>query len=200
MLQISEFRVSRKTDGLKLPRQGIFVVWEWEWLEDSEDTSESEEEVSSEQHNPHLQSDEDMPNSEDVLAAQSTVPTQAHTVTFKCIGSVHDVKRQVLLSEISQELRRGQTVEVRVHPESENPYDSKAISFQCYWKNSWQTIGYVVRECLDQVHESLKNKRLLSVKLSWVKYLVCWSNSGPGFYAGINMMINGEWHQDIVRH
>ena len=46
---------------------------------------------------------------------------------------------------------------------------------------------------LDHVHAALQEKRILSVKLAWAKYMVCWSRSGPGFYAGINISLNGEY-------
>ena len=184
MFQVSEFEVCVQTDGSTSSK--YFVVWEWEWIEGvQEHIIESEEEDSCEQHNWNLMTICDC----DMELPPSTLPTQTHTVTFKCIGSVHHVMRQVILSEISQELRCGHVVEVTVHPEPENAYNAKAIAFLCHWKNKGQTIGYIVRECLDHVHEMLRQKRLLSVKLSWAKYLVCWSSSGPGFYAGIT--VNG---------
>ena len=48
----------------------------------------------------------------------------------------------------------------------------------------WLRIGYIVKECLEHVHLALSEGRVLSVKLSWAKYLACWLHSEPGFYAG----------------
>ena len=125
------------------------------------------------------------PSDSDAEDNPDTLPIQTHTVNFKCVGSVHDVCRQLIL-------RDGGKVHVRIHPEPENQYDSKAIAFQCNIEREWQTIGYIVRECVDHVKEALQKKRILSVKLA--KYLVCWSHLGLGFYAAINISLNGEWH------
>ena len=171
-----------KNEGMNLPPQGVFVVWKWEWTVVEESESE-EEEDSREQHNPHLHSDSES-DSETELSPPDFLPTQTHTVTFKCIGTVHDNDGKV---------------EVRVSPEPDNEHDSQAIAFQCHVNHKWQRIGYVVRECLSHVHKALQEKRLLSVKLSWAKYLVCWARSGPGFYAGVDMSISEEWHRDVVR-
>lgn len=57
----------------------------------------------------------------------------------------------------------------------------------------------IVRECLDHVHSALAGHRIMSVHFSWVKYLVCWTRSGPGFYAGVNIAISGEWPKEVVR-
>ena len=64
--------------------------------------------------------------------------------------------------------------------------------FQCKLDSKWQKIGYIVREALDDVHRALERKRIISVKFAWAKYLVVWMRSGPGYYAGINIALNGE--------
>ena len=128
--------------------------------ESKSDEEDSESEKNYSDCNPYLHSDEDSQSGDPELLPLNTLPTQTHTVTFKCIGSVHDVTRQEILSDVSQDLRQRHIVEVRVYSEQENPYDSKAIAFQCYWKGKWQTIGYIVRECLDHVHDALQQKRL----------------------------------------
>ena len=205
LTQVREFSVCVKTEGLNLPRQGVMLVWEFEWITVNDDeSSESEADVAScEQYNPHVHSDSDLSAGE----TQSTdsgpppfLPTQTHTVTFKCIGSTHSNESQNVLSKISKILRDGGDVSVCVQPEPDNQYDSKAIAFVCNVDGKWQRIGYIVRECLDHVHKALQEKRILAVKFSWAKYLVCWSHTGPGFYAGVNISISGEWHSDVVRH
>ena len=45
-----------------------------------------------------------------------------------------------------------------------------------------------MKEALSDVHDALNNNRILSVKFSWVKFLLCWSHCGPGFYAGIDII------------
>ena len=121
------------------------------------------------QYNPLLQSDPESSDS-DAEDIPDTLPTQTHTVTFKCVGSIHDIRRQLVLSRISKILRDGGKVDVRIHPVPENLYDSKAITFQCH-----------------------------IVKLAWAKYLVWWSRLGAGFYAAFNISLNGEWHRDVIR-
>ena len=96
-------------------------------------------------------------------------------------------------------MEEGATVPVKIVHEHDNPYDSKAIAFMCQLDNKWQRIGYVVRECLDHVHEAIASNKIVSVMFSWVKYLVCWSRCGPGYYAGIDVTIQGEWPSEVVR-
>ena len=138
-----------KNEGMNIPPQGVFVVWKWEWTVVEESESE-EEEDSREQRNPHLHSDSESDNGTE-LSPPDFLPTQTHTVTFKCIGTVHDNDGQVLLSRISKMLREDGKVEVRVSPEPDNEHDSQAIAFQCHVNHKWQRIGYVVRECLSHV-------------------------------------------------
>ena len=106
---------------------------------------------------------------------------QTHVVTFKCIGTHHCDSQEVLktVSMIGDQ----STVPVELCLEKDNPYDSRAIAFRCYGT----TIGYVVREALDSVHAAIADKKIVYVKFAWVKYLVSWPRSGPGFYAGINI-------------
>jgi hypothetical protein len=91
-------------------------------------------------------------------------------------------------------------VPTKLQPEPSNQYDAIAVAFMCEIDKKWQRIGYVVHECLEHVHKAFSENRIASVKLHWVKYLVCWSRSGPGYYAGINISLKGEWHRDVIRH
>ena len=54
-------------------------------------------------------------------------------------------------------------------------------------------IGYVVREALDSIHDAWDGGSITEVKFSWVKYLVTWTRSGPGYYTGINITRVGQW-------
>ena len=49
----------------------------------------------------------------------------------------------------------------------------------------------IVREALDPVHVAIQNRHIISVKFLWVSYLVSWSRSGPGYYAGISLSKEG---------
>ena len=37
------------------------------------------------------------------------------------------------------------------------------------------------------------------MKFARIKYLAIWNRSGPGFYAGIDISIEQEWHLVVVR-
>lgn len=192
-----------KTEGLKLPRDGtgIMIVWEFEWTTDESTTTESEDDdthSSCEQYNSQLHSESET-SDEAELDNQPLLPSQTHTVTFKYIGCTHSNEAQMTLSKVVKIMHDGGTVPVRIQPEPDNQYDSKAITFQCYVDGKWAKIGYV-KECLEQVHKGLRDKKILSVKLAWAKYLICWSYSGPGYYAGIDISISGEWDRVVIRH
>ena len=173
------------TSNLQLPPQGVLIAWVWDWEEKENDDAQVDFE-SREQYNPYIQSESE--ESGDENTGSSPVPM--HTVTFKCIGSTHDCIAQECLCEVSKIMREGGTVETKIMPEPHNQYDSKAIAICCKVNDEWKRI---VRECLEHVHAALSEKRLLAVKLAWAKYLVCWSYSGPGFYAGVDITIKGEW-------
>ena len=107
---------------------------------------------------------------------------------------MHDVHAQDALKKVSIILPQANVdVPVKIEPEPHNQYDSKAIVFKCKLDDEWHSIGYIVRECLDEVHEALVKRTIVSVKFAWAQYLVCWSRSGPGYYAGINIEIQGDW-------
>ena len=54
-----------------------------------------------------------------------------HTVTFKCIGTMHDFHAQSTLCRVSQMIDKGDIVPVNIYPEPSNCYDSKAIAIKC---------------------------------------------------------------------
>ena len=87
-------------------------------------------------------------------------------------------------------MHQGTSVPVKLVPEPDNKYDSKAIAFHCELDGKWYLIGYIVREALDAVHKAIK-KTIHFVKFAWVKYRVVWMRSGSGFYAGIDIAENG---------
>ena len=83
-----------------------------------------------------------------------------------------------------------------MQPEPENPFDSLAIAFRCEVDSSWHTIGYVVKEALDDVHGALSAKKITAVSFDWVKFVIYWRT--PGWYAGIKISRIGEWSRTVV--
>ena len=70
--------------------------------------------------------------------------------------------------------------------------DSKAIAFECNLESEWKIIGYIVREALDAVHDALNKHTITEIKVDWIKYIVHWSRSGPGWYAGVRITKEGK--------
>ena len=90
----------------------------------------------------------------------------------------------MILSKAVKNLCADGTVSVCIQPKPDNEYDWKAIAFQCYIEGKWKGIyycGYVVKECLEHVNKGLRKDGILSVKLAWAKYQMCWSYTGPGY-------------------
>ena len=54
------------------------------------------------------------------------------------------------------------------------PFLTHTVTFKC------------VCDALDYVHAAISAKKIISVKFAWV-------HCGPGFFAGINIALNGEW-------
>ena len=186
------------TSGMMLVPQGVLVIWEWDWLGDGSSDSSSEDEAHG-HYNPYMKSDSETADSDTELTP-FTLPSQTHVVTFKCMGTTYSLHAQETLKEASRLLRQGVNVQVKMVPEPKNQFDAKAIAFHCQIDDEWHRIGYVVRETLEHVHKAISQNRIIYVKFSWAKYLVIWMQSGPGYYAGINIAINGEWPSVVVRH
>ena len=106
---------------------------------------------------------------------------------------------QEVLCIASRKLGKEDEVTVRIRPEPDNPVDSRAIAFECKVQDEWELIGYVVREAVESVHDALHHKVITDVKFNWIKYIIHWSRSGPGWYAGITITKQGKWPQDAVR-
>ena len=157
----------------------MLIVWKWAW----------ENETSSTDHDSDNGEDEgdskdgDNPECDQVNTETSMVcvSNANYTVTFKCIGSVRDVACQEALCTARDRLQEGFTVQVRLNPEPHNRFDSEAIAFQCNLDGQWKRIGYVVREALSEVHAALSDSSITDVKFSWIKYIVNWTRSGPGY-------------------
>ena len=128
------------------------------------------------------------------------IPSQMHIVTFKCMGATYDLNSQENLKKVKDLLVQGIDVPVKLVPEPENKFDAKAIAFHARTGDEWQRIGYVVGEALDHVHKAMQERNIIYVKFAWAKYIVTYSHSGPGYFAGIRIAISGEWPSVVVRH
>ena len=111
------------------------------------------------------------------------------------MGTTKDTSHQDTLHAASCLLKEGREVLVRLRPELDNSVDANAIAFECRIGSDWKRIGYVVQD----MHEAILKKKIMSVKIAWIKYLLCWMNSGPGFYAGIDYLYVEHGHQVVSK-
>lgn len=116
---------------------------------------------------------------------------------FKCIGATRDKQQQLVLKSVCH-LPDKKVVPVKLQPEPNNPFDAKAIAFVTFVDDKWQRVGYVVRECLEDVHHAMRNGDIMKVEFAWVKYLLSFPRSGPGYYAAVNITSRGEWSRSVV--
>lgn len=176
----------------KYPSEGVFVIWDWLWesFGSDEDTDEYYED------SELVESDTEMESSCSELNSLDT--GVIHSVTFKCIGANKDITSQQALEKASELLSCSKPVKVELQPEPHNPKDAQAIAFVCYLDEKPYRIGYVVHEVLEDVHDAIKNKRIISVKFEWIKYITSWY-SGPGWFAGIKITRNGRWSDIVIK-
>ena len=161
-------------------------MWEWNWLNlhlsppRSLQSSSQPEETSN-----HDQS------SLDAIPTSTNNVTIEHTIRFKCIGSTKEHEYQEALAKASRLIIK--ELKVDIFPEPNNPCDAQAISFKCHLDWTWVTVGYIVREALQDVHQAIANQDIISVKFGWIKFKMNWHRSGFGWYAGIDITKRGEW-------
>ena len=105
------------------------------------------------------------------------------------MGTTKNNDHQETLCAASGLPREGSDVPVRLRPEPDNPVDANTIAFECQIGSDSKHIGYVVRDILMEVHEAITKHNIISTKIAWIKYPLCWKNSGAEFYAGINVSI-----------
>lgn len=164
-------------DELSLLADGMLIVWKWDQFE----------------FDKHKQSDSDKDSASDCDSDTEVT----HTLIFKCIGTTKEHMYQETLRLISQ--LPVEDVDVTLKPEPDNPYDSKAIAFIVNLDGKDCRIGYVIRELLDEVHQALNNHTIRRIKFAWVKYIVEWPRSGPGYYCGISITKKGKWSNNAVK-
>ena len=51
---------------------------------------------------------------------------------------------------------------------------------------------------LTDVHDAMKNL-ITVVKFAWVKNIVTWTRSGPGYFAGISITQKGMWSKEVCQ-
>ena len=116
---------------------------------------------------------------------------------FKCIGATRDTQSQAALCTARDKISNGWTVSVRMRPEPTNIVDSQAIMFECELDSKWKKIGYVVSNILNEVHTAMGANLIISVQFKCIKYVTHWSQSSPGYYAGISVTKNGTWDNKV---
>ena len=84
ILQETDYKLGVITNQLMLPFLIAIVVWEWEWKDLEEITHASKTSFSKAQESL---GDLDL---EDSDATYCSTLEREHTITFKCIGAVHD--------------------------------------------------------------------------------------------------------------
>ena len=177
---LSEFSHAIKVQDLSLLPEGILIVWKWDQFTAEDDDEHGEGAVG-----------ESGDWSDREFFEEDTLKQQTHTVVFKCIGTTKERGYQEALRLISH-LPLEDTI-VKLRPEPENPYDSKAIAFVVNLGNN------VVRDLVDEVHQALEGNLIQKTSFSWIKYLVEWPRSGPGFYCGISITKHGKWSNNAIK-
>ncbi len=168
-----------------IPAYGILVIWEWAAVGPSSGESEDEGGDTTEIDD----SGDDSVNSDN--------PQGQSCVDFKCIGVTQEPIYQTILELVRDHIHSGGNVPVRLMPEPDNPYDSKAIAFQCFYQGHWQRIGYVIAECCEEVLSAIESDDIVSVQFAWVKFKLL--KKKPGYYASIFITRNGDWSLSVKR-
>jgi hypothetical protein len=183
--QVEDFSCDIDVKDASLLPEGILIVWKWNFGYESGDEEDDDEEKD--------QSSDEMERKNSYQDAQPS-----HTLIFKCIGTTREKQYQETLRIISN-LKPVEQVEVKLQPEPHNPVDSKAIAFVATVENKQYRIGYAVREVLDELHQVISEQNILNINFAWVKYLVEWPRSGPGYYCGISITKRGEWSANAMK-
>ena len=119
-------------------------------------------------------------------------------VTFKGIGVLRDQDIQALLKEIIIDRRdKGENISVKLSPEPDNLFDSRAICFEANVDGIWKRIGYVFSEIVEEVHSAIENNSVVCITFAWVKYKL-WKKA-PGYYAAVNITRTGHWSPPVHR-
>jgi len=179
------------TDGYQFfEGDQVFVLWKWDWLEEGDTYSDVESDCS---EVDDVATDD---NDTEVVDDDEEIPAITHSVTFKCIGSTKELHYQEPLALAKQKRNKGETVEVKLQKEKDNPVDANAIAFMCNADSKYERIGYVVAEALPDVHDALKKNKIIKVYFEWIRYIAYFKN--PGWYAGIVITRSGNWSNTVM--
>lgn len=58
----------------------------------------------------------------------------------------------------------------------------------------------IIKELLETVHAAMDSKEITSVAFSWIKYITDWRQSGPGYFAGIDISKKGNWDKGVLKY
>ena len=167
----------------------MLVVWEWE-----------HQNLEEHHHLSSSSSVAEQGNSDEEILYEDISTNSTHKLTFKCIGVTRAAEYQSTLRKVRDAMIEGNSTSVKIMHEPTNPQDSQALAFVCEIDEQWHTIGYVIRELIEEVHSAMNSGDILSVEFSWVRYITDWSRSGPGFFAGISIEKKGRWSDTAVRY
>ncbi len=191
-MQISEFCKVIDVSDYNIIHGQILIIWEWEVIQAQDDDIDDDIDESS------VESSSPAPDSEtEVDAHVQSRPTD--TIPFKVIGCNKERRYQEVLERVSLLMDNGVAVPVEFRVEPENPYDPNAIAFVCKVQDSFERIGYVVREAQGAVHDAMGRNDIIMMKFKWVKYQTDWYRCGPGFFSAINVTKRGAWPSVVVR-
>ena len=201
-----EFANEINVNKMLLLPEGVFIVWDYDWLVPEDDNEGSVADVESQDSEVNCDTSgvteahsvTEIGDGGSSESDNDTVPAVTHTVTFKCIGVMREHRYQEVLRRAKDLRALGIDVPVKIAPEHDNPKDSRAVAVTCYVDGTWHRIGYLVREVLEAVHQAIEHKKIQSVKFAWIRYIAEWTRSGPGFFAGINISKSGKWPQSVM--
>ncbi len=63
----------------------------------------------------------------------------------------------------------------------------------------WSRVGYMVSYVLADVHEAVNSEKIVSVELNWIRFIIQWSRSRPGWYCGVKIFKTGPWSKVCSR-
>ena len=167
-------------------------MWNWTWVDD-ESSDEDSDGCTSDQVSDGYDSDsksqddnEGAESQDDSEELNLDEPFITHSVIFKCIGHLRELRYQEVLALAKKKMAQGINVPVKIVKEPNNPVDVTAIAFVCHLDKEWERIGYIVKEALNDVHCAKK----ISAKFDWIKLVFHFKK--PGWYAGIMITRSGE--------
>ena len=137
----------------------LFVMWQWTVIQSEPGDSETE---------GVAEREDECSSSSDELDNARNSPTNKenlYSIVFKCIGSTKEDQYQETLAGMALKKRSGEQLEVRIHSEPLNPFDSRAIAVQCFYNDKWERVGYLVRDVLEEVHQAFEEKKLCEVEM-----------------------------------